>query len=157
MGKPTNSAGGIVVTGVAGQAPLILIVERYRDLEPQWQPVLRQLPKGGCRPGENLEETALREVLEETGYQAEILDRGGEAHWSYERFGITWDETVHYYLMRPVDPGADPASLSHDDEFDAVRWVPVSEAVRSVSYPEERRILSSPETLSAIARWFPGS
>lgn len=157
MGKATNSAGGIVVTGVAGQAPLILIVERYRDLEPQWQPVLRQLPKGGCRPGESLEETALREVLEETGFQAEVVASGGAAHWSYERDGITWDETVHYYLMRPVDPGADPASLSHDDEFDVVRWVPLSEAARSVSYPEERRILSSLETLDTIARCFPGS
>jgi len=157
MGKPTNSAGGIVVKTGAGQALLILIVERYRDLEPQWQPVLRQLPKGGCRPGESLEETALREVLEETGYEAQILVKGGEAHWSYERGDIRWDETVHYYLMRPIDPDAAPHSLSHDDEFDAVRWVPVTEAARTVSYPEERRILSSPDTLSAIVRWFPGS
>jgi len=131
---------------------LVLIVERHHDLEPKWQPVLRQLPKGGCHPGETLEETALREVKEETGYPAEIIGKAGEAHWSYDRDGITWDETVHYYLMRPlIAPFGTAAPPDHDDEFDAVCWISVSGAAETLSYQDERRLLSSPDLLAAIA------
>ena len=64
MGTPTISAGGVVLR-TQGSDVLIVIVEREKDIEEKWSPTLRQLPKGGSRAGENLEETALREVLEE--------------------------------------------------------------------------------------------
>ena len=129
----------------------MLIVERYHDIDPKWHPVLRQLPKGGCYPGESLEETALREVMEETGYPAEIIGKAGEAHWSYERGDITWDETVHYYLMRPlVDPLSVSTFPAHDDEFDVVCWIPLSRASETVSYQDERSLLSSAALLAAI-------
>lgn len=137
MGTPTISAGGILFLRRNAQC-LIVIVEREKGIESKWAPVLRQLPKGGCHEGETLEETALREVLEETGFSGRIIGKAGEARWSYERTGRVWDETVHYYFMEPVflEP------QGHDDEFEEIRWIDVEEAARTLSYPEERQLLT---------------
>ncbi len=137
MGIPTTSAGGILLRR-EGSEVLIVIVEREKGVEEKWAPILRQLPKGGCKPGETLEQTALREVLEETGYRAKIIARAGEARWSYERGGQIWDETVHYYFMVPVTMIAQ----NHDEEFDCVRWIEIERATELLSYPEERRLIA---------------
>jgi len=137
MGTPTMSAGGVVFRR-DGTDTLVVVVEWEEGVEEKWAPILRQLPKGGCKPGETLEETALREVREETGYQARIVSKAGEAQWSYERNGQVWDETVHYYLMEPVCLVLE----NHDAEFDYVRWYKADQAARMLSYPEERELLS---------------
>ena len=137
MGTPTVSAGGILFRH-EGNDVLIVIVEWEKGVEEKWAPILRQLPKGGCKPGETLEQTALREVLEETGFEARIISKAGEAKWSYERGGQIWDETVHYYFMEPLTLVAQ----EHDDEFDYVRWVTIQEAARILSYPEERQLIA---------------
>lgn len=137
MGIPTVSAGGIVLRREGGRV-LIIIVEWEKGVEKKWAPILRQLPKGGHKLGETLEQTALREVLEETGYRARIIAKAGEARWSYERDGQIWDETVHYYFMEPVTLIAQ----KHDEEFDYVRWIEIEQAARILSYPEERRLVA---------------
>ena len=136
MGIPTLSAGGIVLRREKDSV-LIIIVEREKGVEEKWAPILRQLPKGGCKQGETLEQTALREVLEETGYRARILGKAGETGWSYERDGQIWDETVHYYFMQPLTLD----TQEHDEEFDYVRWFDIKQAARILSYPEERELL----------------
>ena len=138
MGNPVTSAGGVLFRREHGEI-LIAIVERDKGVEEKWTPALRQLPKGGCKPGETLEHTALREVLEETGFKARILLKAGEARWSYERHGQMWDETVHYYLMEPLTL----IEQERDDEFDRVRWVRMAEAAQILSYPEERDLILS--------------
>ena len=137
MGTPTTSAGGILLQREA-ESTLIVIVEWEKGVEEKWAPILRQLPKGGCRLGETLEQTALREVREETGYEARVIRKAGEAHWSYERSGQVWDETVHYYFMEPLTLVAG----EHDEEFDYVRWVRIEEAAQILSYPPERELIS---------------
>jgi 8-oxo-dGTP pyrophosphatase MutT (NUDIX family) len=137
MGIPTVSAGGILFRQKENDI-LIIIVEWEKGVPEKWAPILRQLPKGGCRPGETLEQTALREVLEETGFRGHIIRKAGEAKWSYERDGQVWDETVHYYFMEPLTLVAQ----RHDDEFDFVRWIRIEEAAQILSYPEERELLS---------------
>lgn len=132
-----TSAGGILLRR-EGNRILIAIVERTKGVEEKWAPVLRQLPKGGCLRGESLEQTALREVLEETGFRARILGKAGEASWSYERSGQLWNETIHYYHMVPIKG----TFQHHDDEFDIVRWVEIEEAAHILSYPEERDIIA---------------
>ena len=115
----------------------IVVVERHRNVEAKWAPILRQLPKGGCEVNEGLEETALREVAEETGLRCIALSRAGTARWAYQRDGRTWVETVTYFFLRPVGGRID----RHDKEFDVVRWLPIRDAERSLSYPEERQLL----------------
>jgi 8-oxo-dGTP pyrophosphatase MutT (NUDIX family) len=116
---------------------VIVIVQRTKGIEKKWTPALTQLPKGGCREGESLEQTALREVREETGFKAKLLGEAGEANWSYERNGQIYDETVHYYFLEPTGP-----PQAHDDEFEVVRWIRIEEAAKTLSYPEERSLIA---------------
>lgn len=137
MKKTVTSAGGVVLRRREGTIE-VLIVERHTNVEPKWAPVLRQLPKGGVEKDEAILEAALREVLEETGYTGTVVGKAGEARWSYWRNGIEWHETVHYFLMKTSSESA----AGHDDEFDAVRWVSIEDAMTILSYPEERAVIS---------------
>lgn len=132
----TISAGGVVLREEQNETQII-IVELENNVPEKWAPVLRQLPKGGCKQYESIEETASREVLEETGYSCTIIRKAGEANWSYERNGQQWDETVHYFFMRLKSDIA----LEHDDEFDRVRWININKAANILSYPEERELI----------------
>lgn len=138
MGTPTSSAGGILFRK-EGDDVFIVIVEWEKGVPEKWAPILRQLPKGGCKPAETLEQTALREVLEETGFDASIIAKAGEAKWSYERNGQIWDETVHYFFMNPHTLVAQV----HDEEFDYVRWIKIEEAAEILSYPPERELIQN--------------
>lgn len=144
--RDCTSAGGLLLQR-AGAETLIVIVERTNDVEPKWRPILRQLPKGSTEPGESLLQTALREVEEETGFAAEVLAFAGTAQWSYQKLNEVWHETVHYYFLRPKTVIPKP----HDAEFETVRWVPIEEAARILSYPEERDLLAK-----LIASGLPG-
>jgi 8-oxo-dGTP pyrophosphatase MutT (NUDIX family) len=97
------------------------------------------LPKGTPEPGENMEQTAMREVREETGVEAEIEQQIGDIKYWFARpqEGVRYYKTVRHYLMRPV--GGDPSL--HDHEFDEVRWLPVQEALKLLTYQNEARIL----------------
>ncbi len=134
----TISAGGILFRKIEN-AYHIVIVERVRNVEKKWGNVLRQLPKGHCHPGEPIEETALREVYEETGFKARIVKKAGSANWAYERNGKHWIETVYYFLMEPISL----IQHDHDNEFDFVKWIRIEEAGTVLSYPEERELLIS--------------
>ena len=84
------SAGGVVLFGNA-----ILLLRKFNG---DWV-----LPKGKVEEGENRQEAALREVLEETGVKADILKYLGEIHYTFKE---NWDEnravhkTVFWYLMQ---------------------------------------------------------
>ena len=70
------SAGGVVLFGNA-----ILLLRKFNG---DWV-----LPKGKVEEGENRQEAALREVLEETGVKADILKYLGEIHYTFKE---NWDE-----------------------------------------------------------------
>jgi 8-oxo-dGTP pyrophosphatase MutT (NUDIX family) len=97
------------------------------------------LPKGTPERDETLEQTAIREVREETGVNVAIDGLIGEIKYWFSRpqEGVRYLKTVRHYLMRPV--GGDPSL--HDHEFDDVAWLPVQEAFKLLTYPNETRIL----------------
>jgi 8-oxo-dGTP pyrophosphatase MutT (NUDIX family) len=97
------------------------------------------LPKGTPEPDETIEQTALREVREETGVEVEPDGLIGEVKYWFSRpqDGVRYYKTVHHFLLRPV--GGDPSL--HDHEFDEVRWFPVQEALRLLTYRNEAKIL----------------
>ena len=97
------------------------------------------LAKGTPDLGESLEETALREVREETGLEVEMdSPLGSIEYWFAGREpDVRFHKTVHFYLMVPV--GGD--TELHDPEFDVVRWFPSDEALRSLTYPNEVHVL----------------
>ena len=96
------------------------------------------LPKGTPDGDETPEETAVREVNEETGLEVRILDAVGDIRYRFVRDGYRIDKIVHYYLMEPV--GGDLAD--HDHEFEEVRWFALGEAEAVMRFPTERDILA---------------
>ena len=95
------------------------------------------LPKGTPDSGETLEETALREVREETGLHVEIAAPLGHIEYWFTRDGERIHKRVYFYLMRPCGGSFD----DHDPEFDVVRWASTTEALDTLTYPSEREVL----------------
>jgi 8-oxo-dGTP pyrophosphatase MutT (NUDIX family) len=97
------------------------------------------LPKGAPEPGESLEGTALREVGEETGLRVVVEGALGTIRYQFARrdLGVRFDKTVHHFLMGAVGGRVE----DHDGEYDRVRWFPVEEALRLLSYPNESDVV----------------
>jgi 8-oxo-dGTP pyrophosphatase MutT (NUDIX family) len=97
------------------------------------------LPKGTPLAGESLEETAIREVSEETGLEVRIERKVGEIEYWFSRveLGVRFHKRVHHYLM--VATGGDTSN--HDQEYDVVRWFTLREAERVLTYANEADIL----------------
>lgn len=94
------------------------------------------LPKGLVESGEDPEETALREVQEETGLTGRCLGKVSEIeYWFVDRAaGHRIHKRVHFYLFEHT--GGDPSQ--HDFEVEEVRWIPLTEASTRLSYRSER-------------------
>jgi choline kinase/8-oxo-dGTP pyrophosphatase MutT (NUDIX family) len=123
------SAGGVVVRQGTYGWETLLVGDGSSD---GWR-----LPKGMQEPGEHITVTAIREVKEETGIDAEILGYIGEARWSYTFDERVWDEHVHFFLMRPTGGSLD----EHDSEFVEVEWTAILTASSHLRFESERRIL----------------
>ena len=128
------SAGGLVLARPSPAAPVALVARRSPQGALQWT-----LPKGQPEPGETVEETALREVREETGLQVCLLAPldtidywfvWAPAQTRYHKF-------VHYFLM--LATGGDLAG--HDHEVEQARWFDPEEAAAALTFANERRLL----------------
>ena len=97
------------------------------------------LPKGTPDPGETIEQTALREVAEETGLAVRIVEPLPSIEYTFVQDGKRIHKTVHYFLMEPT--GGDLSR--HDHEFERVRWVPFDEAAGLLSFPTERELVAT--------------
>lgn len=109
-----HSAGGVVVRGSGSGLEFLAIKPAQRD---RWQ-----LPKGTIDAGENARETAVREVREEGGVEAEIECDLGPIQFFYQRGAQRFMKTVDFYLMRYR--GGDPAD--HDHEVSEACWFPLA-------------------------------
>ncbi len=128
-----TSAGGIVVRYESEQ-PWLVVGSRRRERDGRtWT-----LPKGTPNAGETREETALREVREETGLEVRITGPLDSIEYWFVQSGTRIHKTVHYFLMEPV--GGDLAS--HDHEFDEVRWIPFDGAATMLTFETERALVA---------------
>lgn len=96
-------------------------------------PLLWGLPKGTPKPGENLEETARREVIEETGLQVEARRKIGSIRYWFVKGGVKYHKTVHFFLMAPRGGSIE----DHDPEYDVVQWFPAPQALGTLTYKNE--------------------
>jgi 8-oxo-dGTP pyrophosphatase MutT (NUDIX family) len=137
-GRPLKetSYGGVVIRG--DEVLVIVPIGKRR---------VTGLPKGGPNPGERPEETAAREVREETGVTATVREPLGDVNYWYRRGGRRVYKTVHFYLCDFVTGSTD----DHDHEVEEARWIPLSEAVTALSYPGERALIER-----ALSKLTPG-
>lgn len=112
------SAGGVVFRRTAGQIEIQLIQDRYGKIS---------LPKGKMEPGETVEQTALREIEEETGIQGNIIEPIERVDYQYTLSdGGKVDKEVHYYLVEAIG-GSLQAQV---EEIRGVEWFSPKEAWR---------------------------
>jgi 8-oxo-dGTP pyrophosphatase MutT (NUDIX family) len=138
-----ESFGGVVYRGTE-QGPEVVIVGRK-------DPGIWGLPKGTPNPGESIEQTARREVHEETGVEVEIEAQIDVIEYWFVRAAIDtrFHKFVHFYLMRPT--GGDVSR--HDWEHDFVEWMPIEQAKALLTYHNEVRILEKAEQLIQSSAW----
>jgi 8-oxo-dGTP pyrophosphatase MutT (NUDIX family) len=128
-----TSAGGIVVRYEAGR-PQLVIGSRRRERDGRtWT-----LPKGTPKRNETTDETALREVGEETGLQVRITGALHAIEYRFVQSGTRIHKTVHYFLMEPTGGDLD----RHDHEFDQVRWIDFDEAASILTFETERALVA---------------
>ena len=128
------SAGGVVLAETRPDAPVALVAHRSARGSLQWT-----LPKGAREEGETVAETALREVREETGLEAELLGPLDTIDywfvWAPER--TRYHKFVHYFLMR----FASGDFSQRDHEMEDAAWFEPDEARRRMAFANERRLL----------------
>ena len=135
------SAGGVVVRG----EDVAVIVPVKRDAAGSR---VLGLPKGHADGDETPEAAATREVREETGIEAELVEPLGEVSYSYQRGGRRVSKVVRFFLFRYLS--GDPAD--HDHEIEDARWMPLAEAARSLSYAGEREMVARALSRTAADR-----
>lgn len=127
MNGTVRAAGGVVVRPAAeGIEVLVVHRSRYDD----WS-----LPKGKAEAGETDEQTASREVAEETGWAVEIIAPLPTARYTDHRGR---DKIVAWFRMRPVAETGDPPD---PDEVDEVRWLAPEAARALLTYPSDRGLI----------------
>jgi 8-oxo-dGTP pyrophosphatase MutT (NUDIX family) len=104
------------------------------------------LPKGHLDGDETPEQAARREVAEETGVQADLVDDLGKVTYTYERQGRRVEKVVRFYLFEYRSGDV----ADHDHEIEEARWVPLREAEDELSYPGERAVVR--RALSRLAQ-----
>jgi 8-oxo-dGTP pyrophosphatase MutT (NUDIX family) len=102
-------------------------------------------PQGPVNDGEELEATAVREVLEETGHRAEVVEKLDviEYYFFLKENSTFYHKTVTFFLMRLTQEDAQ----ARDQEADSVGWYDVGVAKKKLSYLNEKKILSKAESL----------
>lgn len=96
------------------------------------------LPKGIVEEGEDTKETAVREVLEETGIKAKIVKKiPTEVAYKYAKNGILVDKKVEFYLMKFVSGDI----KNHCWEMEDVKWAAAEEALELLAFETERKVL----------------
>jgi 8-oxo-dGTP pyrophosphatase MutT (NUDIX family) len=124
------SAGGLVVRNMRGRAFLAVVKVKGGEV--------LALPKGNIEPGEKSVETAVREVREETGLDAEVVEKLGDVRYWYVR---KWSDgervfkVVSFFLLRYRGGSLRDYQRS---EVDGAEWIPLEDAPARLEYRGER-------------------
>ena len=129
--KRQFSSGGVIFRP-SPRGPKVALISRQGS-------TIWCLPKGLIEKGESLEETALREVEEETGLKGKLLRRIGEIRYWYvsEEERAKFFKVVTFFLLRRTGG----STRHHDFEVDEAAWFSLPEALKRLSYPSERKIM----------------
>ncbi len=126
-----HSSGGVIFRRSGESVEVALIATKKGSL---WT-----LPKGLIDKGENPAETAVREIIEETGLVGSVVASLGErSYWFYLKDeNVKCRKTVSYFLLKNV--GGDIEKYGW--EVDDAKWYPIDAAIAKVFYKSDREIL----------------
>lgn len=124
-----TSCGGVVIF----RGKILLLYKNYKNRYEGWV-----LPKGTVEAEESHEETALREVKEETGVDAEIVEYVGKSEYTFHAQTELVDKRVHWYLMRADNYYSKP---QREEFFVDSGYYKYHEAWHLLKFANERNIL----------------
>ena len=139
------SAGGLVFRETGDLIETLLCARARPGFHGEDAPLTWRLPKGTPERGETVEQTAQREVQEETGVHVNVLAPITSIRYFFVGHddGIRYDKTVYFYLMEPMGG----STSDHDAEFDVVEWCSYEDAVELLEYDNEREVLEAARSL----------
>lgn len=125
------SAGGVLYKKEGDKYRICLIAKRDFKV---WA-----LPKGRVAPGEVPEQTAVREVIEETGHLGKIEAKIDQIdyHFYWKENDTMYHKFVYFYLM----PLERENARERDQEADAVRWFTLGDAYKMITYINEKEVI----------------
>ena len=112
--------GAVAIVAVEGEK--VLLERQYRPVVGEW---LYEIPAGTLEPGESPEETARRELEEETGYRPGWLRKLVEF---YSSPGVSTEKLI-VYLAGSLTPAR---QRLEEDEVIEVEWVSLEEALEMI-------------------------
>lgn len=129
--KQEFSAGGIVLKKEQNK---VFVLMAQHSQHHGWG-----FPKGHIGDtvaGESKEETAIREVKEETGIDAKIIEESKEETYTYMWEGEKRRKTVYYYIMESLGGSFD----NRDHEMESVEWVMLDKVEDRLTYANAKRM-----------------
>lgn len=129
------SCGGVVIF----RRKILLLYKNFHNKYEGWV-----LPKGTVEAGETHEETALREVREESGSIAEIVDYVGKSEYTFNVSEDTVEKEVHWYLMTA---GSYYSKPQREEYFMDSGYYKYHEAYHLLRFPNEKQILEKAYSL----------
>ena len=129
------SAGGVLIKRIRG-------VHHLAAIRPQGKPSgVWALPKGNLDPGERPEETALREVWEETGVTGRLVEKLGDVKYTYTRKnGLRVFKIVSFYLLTAGRGRLGEIEERMRIEVAEAKWLPLADAPRLLAYGGEKQM-----------------
>jgi 8-oxo-dGTP pyrophosphatase MutT (NUDIX family) len=98
------------------------------------------LPKGLIDTGEPAAAAAVREVEEETGVEARVVEKLGDVRYVYTWHGERVFKVVSFFLLRYVSGRLGELASEHRHEVAAARWLPLGDAASALAYDGEREM-----------------
>jgi 8-oxo-dGTP pyrophosphatase MutT (NUDIX family) len=128
-----TSAGGFVLAA-DGSPRIAVIGRRNRGGRIDWC-----VPKGHLEGDETIEQAAIREVAEETGLEAIIIESLGSIHYEFSTPTSIISKTVHHFLMKQT---GGHLTIENDPDHEAVdiRWINVALLHEDLTHENERRL-----------------
>ena len=130
---PETSAGGFVLCS-DGSLRVALIGRLNRGGRIDWC-----VPKGHPEGDETIEQAAVREIAEETGLEADILEHLGDIRYEFQTPEKTVVKTVHHFLMQQTG-GELTVENDPDQEAVDVRWFSLDELEKQLTHENEKRL-----------------
>lgn len=124
------SSGGVVIF----KGKILVLYKKYKNRYEGWV-----LPKGTVEPGEAPQDTAVREVREESGAQAEIIKYIGQTHYTFNTSKDVVSKVVYWYLM---SAGSFYSKPQREEFFEDAGYYKYNEAFHLLRFPNERQMLA---------------